>query len=69
MEEKFAIVKQMIDLTHGMYGFDQSDYGRGVMQGIICTLRALGLLEGFRRFVQPKKEAADGETVLSDRVE
>ena len=50
-KKKFDIVNGVIQLMSGMYGILDTDYGRGVMQGIFATLRALGMEGDFREYL------------------
>ena len=73
LKKKFEVVRGLLIMIDGMYEFNKSDYGRGMVQGIMATLRALGLQAEFSAYVnekqQPNREAKDDGTVLSDRVE
>ncbi len=70
MREKFEIIMAMMKMMTGMYGFTNTDYGRGVIQGISSTIRALGLEKEFEEYRAGKEaEAKNDNTVLSDRVE
>ena len=69
MDEKFDVLLVMMKMMTGMYGFTSTDYGRGVIQGISSTIRALGLEKEFEAYRAGKEAEVKGDTVLSDRVE
>lgn len=58
LEAKFEVVKGMMQLMDGMFGFNDTDYGKGMMHGIISTIRALGLEADFQAFL--KQQATTG---------
>ena len=61
LTERFEVVKGMMVMMDSMYGFNQSDYGKGCMQGMIAVIRALGLEEAFRKFLDSGKKPAEAE--------
>jgi hypothetical protein len=50
-EEAYKMINGMISILNGMYGILDTDYGRGMMQGIFATLRTLGMEEGYRAYL------------------
>lgn len=66
---RFEVLRGVFAMIDGMYGFRDSDYGRGMLHGIVSTIRALDLEKDFQEFLNQKKEENHDNSVLSDRVE
>ena len=56
LKNKFAIIRGMIEMMNSMFGFNQCEYGKGMVHGIISTLRALGLQDEFEAYLQEVKQ-------------
>ena len=70
LEKRFEVVRGLLLMYNGMTGLMTSDYGAGIQQGMISTLRALGIEDDFNKYLAGRKEEKDGDdTILSDRVE
>ena len=68
MKKRFETVRALMLYYRGMYGFLESDYGKGVQQGIASALRALELEKDFEAYLKELKDGKD-TSVLSDRME
>ena len=68
LKNRFEVLRGMVLMYNGMLGFSESDYGKGVHQGIVSTLRSLGLDAKFNEHLKSLKEKQD-DTVLPDRME
>jgi len=51
-EARFEVLKAIMAMMNGMHKFNESDYGKGMMQGIMVTLRALELEADFQQYLQ-----------------
>lgn len=54
---RFAIIRGMIEMMNSMFQFNETEYGKGMMHGIISTLRALSLEDDFEAYLKELQKA------------
>lgn len=54
---RFSIIRGMIEMMNSMFHFNETEYGKGMMHGIISTLRALSLEDDFEAYLKELQKA------------